>query len=80
MSLGKGLLGLMAGIAAGAFLGVLFARGKDSDAARKKTATKVEDRAKALKVKFKESLDSISEKKIKTQRGNLPRQKSLKKT
>jgi len=61
MSSGKVFLGLLAGVAAGALLGVLFAPEKGSDT-RKKIAKKGEDYADTLKEKFNEFLDSISEK------------------
>jgi gas vesicle protein len=61
MSSGKVLLGLLAGVAAGALLGVLFAPEKGS-VTRKKIVKKGEDYAEDLKGKFNEFLDSISEK------------------
>jgi gas vesicle protein len=61
MSSGKVLLGLLAGVAAGALLGVLFAPEKGSDT-RKKLSKKGEDYADALKEKFNEFLDGITEK------------------
>ncbi len=61
MSSGKVLLGLLAGVAAGALLGVLFAPEKGSDT-RKKISKKGEDYADTLKEKFNEFLESISEK------------------
>jgi gas vesicle protein len=60
MSSGKVLLGLLAGVAAGALLGILFAPGKGSDT-RKKITKKGEDFADALKDKFDDFLDSITE-------------------
>ena len=68
MSTGKILLGVLAGVAAGALLGVLFAPAKGSDT-RKKICKKGEDCADELKEKFNEFLDSISEKfeKVKAQ-------------
>ena len=61
MSSGKVLLGLLAGVAAGALLGVLFAPEKGSET-RKKISKKGEDYADVLKEKFNEFLESISEK------------------
>jgi gas vesicle protein len=61
MSSGKVLLGLLAGVAAGALLGVLFAPEKGSDT-RKKLGKKGEEYADALKEKFNEFLDGITEK------------------
>jgi gas vesicle protein len=61
MSSGKVFLGLLAGVAAGALLGVLFAPDKGSFT-RKKISRKGEDFAEALTEKFNEFLDSISEK------------------
>ena len=61
MSSGKVLLGVIAGLAAGAVLGVLFAPDKGT-VTRKKISKKGEDYAESLKEKFNEFLDSISEK------------------
>ena len=61
MSSGKVLLGLLAGLAAGALLGVLFAPDKGSFT-RKKISRKGEDFADALTEKFNEFLDTVSEK------------------
>ena len=61
MGSGKVLLGLLAGVAAGAVLGVLFAPEKGS-ATRKKISKKSDDYAETLKEQFKEFLDSLSEK------------------
>ena len=61
MSSGKVLLGVLAGVAAGALLGVLFAPDKGS-VTRKKISKKSEDYAEGLTEKFNEFLDSINEK------------------
>jgi len=61
MDTGKILLGILAGVAAGAVLGILFAPEKGS-VTRKKIATKTGDIKDGLKDKFSEFLDDISEK------------------
>jgi gas vesicle protein len=61
MNSGKVLLGLLAGVAAGALLGVLFAPDKGS-VTRKKISNKADDYADALKEKFNEYMDTVSEK------------------
>jgi gas vesicle protein len=61
MSSGKVLLGLLAGVAAGALLGVLFAPDKGS-VTRKKITRKGEDFADGLTEKFNEFVDTVSEK------------------
>lgn len=61
MSSGKVLLGRLAGVAAGALLGVLFAPDKGS-VTRKKITKKGEDFAEGLTEKFNEFADSVSEK------------------
>ena len=61
MNSGKVLLGVLAGIAAGALLGILFAPEKGSDT-RKKISKKGEDYTGALKEKFNEYIDSLTEK------------------
>ncbi|HAF27873.1 MAG TPA: gas vesicle protein [Bacteroidales bacterium] len=61
MSSGKVLLGLLAGVATGALLGVLFAPEKGTEV-RKKISKKGEDYADSLKKYFSEFIDSISEK------------------
>jgi gas vesicle protein len=61
MKSGKVFLGVLAGLAAGAMLGVLFAPDKGS-VTRKKISGKAEALADEMKEKFNEFLDSISEK------------------
>jgi gas vesicle protein len=61
MSSGKVLLGVLAGVAAGALLGVLFAPDKGWNT-RKRISKKADDYADALTEKFNEFLDTISEK------------------
>ena len=61
MSSGKVLIGVLAGLAAGALLGILFAPEKGS-VTRKKMSKKAEDYADGLKEKFNEFLDNISDK------------------
>ena len=69
---GKVLLGLLAGLAAGALLGVLFAPDKGVTT-RKKITKKSEDYAEAVKEKFNEFLDSLNEKfeSVKEEVGNV---------
>jgi gas vesicle protein len=61
MSTGKVLLGLLAGVAAGALLGVLFAPDKGT-VTRKKIAKKSDEYADGLTEKFNEFLDTLGEK------------------
>jgi gas vesicle protein len=61
MSSGKLLLGVLAGVAAGAALGILFAPEKGADT-RKRMVKKGNDYADDLKDKFDEFLCSITEK------------------
>jgi gas vesicle protein len=61
MSSGKILLGVLAGLAAGALLGVLFAPDKGT-VTRKKIIKKSEDYAEGLKEKFDEFIDDINKK------------------
>lgn len=61
MSSGKVVLGLMAGIAAGAVLGILLAPDKGSDT-RKKISKKSTDYTDSLKDKFNEFKTTMSEK------------------
>jgi gas vesicle protein len=72
MSSGKVLLGVLAGFAAGALLGVLFAPDKGS-VTRKTISKKSDDYADALRDKFNEFLDSINEKfeKVKEEADNV---------
>jgi gas vesicle protein len=61
MGSGKVFLGLLAGVAAGALLGVLFAPEKGKTT-RKNITKKSEDYVDSLKEKFNDLLDSIGEK------------------
>jgi gas vesicle protein len=61
MTAGKILLGLVAGIATGALLGVLFAPEKGCDT-RRKIGQKKDDLTDDLKEKFNSFLDAISQK------------------
>lgn len=58
---GKVLLGILAGAAAGAILGILLAPDKGSET-RRKIMKKGEDYADALKDKFDELMDGVTEK------------------
>lgn len=60
-STGKVLLGILAGAAAGAILGILLAPDKGSET-RRKLMQKGEDYADALKDKFEELMDGVAEK------------------
>ena len=59
MSSGKVLLGVLAGLAAGALIGVLFAPDKGT-VTRKKISKKGADYVEGLKEKFDEFLENIS--------------------
>lgn len=61
MSSGKFVLGLLAGAAAGAILGILFAPEKGTDT-RKKIAKKGEDYVDEIKDKFNGLIDDLSKK------------------
>lgn len=61
MSTGKILLGLLAGVAVGATLGILLAPDKGS-ATRKKISRKSDDLAEGLTEKFDEFIDGITKK------------------
>jgi len=61
MSTGKVVVALLAGVAAGAVLGILFAPAKGSET-RKGLTGKGEDLKESIKEKFNEFLDDISEK------------------
>lgn len=59
-SSGKILLGVLAGMAAGAVLGILFAPDK-GEVTRKKVVKKADDYADGLKEKFNDLLDNLAE-------------------
>ena len=61
MNSGKVLVSVLAGVAAGALLGVLYAPKKGSDT-RKKISKKGEDYVDVIKEKFDEFIESLSEK------------------
>lgn len=61
MSTGKVILGALAGVAAGAILGVLFAPEKGTDT-RKKIAEKGKDAAGDLKTKYNDLIDKLTSK------------------
>jgi gas vesicle protein len=61
MSTGKVVLGALAGVAAGAILGVLFAPEKGTDT-RKKIADKGKDAAGDLKNKYNDLIDRLTSK------------------
>ena len=61
MSSGKVLLGVLAGVAAGALVGILFAPAKGSRT-RRRILKKGDNYAEGLKEKFNEYVDTISDK------------------
>ena len=61
MSSGKVLLGVLAGVAAGALLGILFAPEKGSTT-RRKIVSKGEEYVDDLKEKFSEFVDKVADK------------------
>lgn len=61
MSKGNTLVGLLAGLATGAALGILFAPEKGSDT-RKKIANKSKDSLEDLKNKYNDAIDKLSSK------------------
>jgi len=76
MSSGKVVLGLLAGVAAGALAGILFAPEKGSKT-RKRILKQGEDYVDAVKDKFDELLDVVNEKveKVKEEVSNLTSKK-----
>jgi gas vesicle protein len=61
MDSGKVLLGVLAGVAVGATLGILFAPDKGSNT-RRKISKKSDEYAEELEAKFNEFIESITEK------------------
>jgi gas vesicle protein len=61
MNTGKALLGILAGVAAGALFGILFAPEKGSET-RKKIAKKGKDYVDDLTVKLNDLMEDVSEK------------------
>ena len=61
MGSGKVLLGVLAGVAAGATLGILFAPDKGSNT-RRKISRKSDEYAEGLEEKFNEFVESLTEK------------------
>ena len=61
MNAGKALLGILAGVAAGALIGILFAPAKGTET-RKKIAKKGKDYADDLTVKLNDLMEDVSEK------------------
>ena len=79
MSSGKLVLGLLAGVAAGALAGILFAPAKGSRT-RRRIMKKGEDYADVLKEKFNDLLESVTEKmeKVKEEVSNFTDKKAVK--
>jgi gas vesicle protein len=79
MSSGKLVLGLLAGIAAGALAGILFAPAKGSRT-RKRILKKGEDYADVLKEKFDDLLETVNKKmeKVKDEVSNYTDKKVVK--
>ncbi len=61
MSSGKVLLGVLAGVAAGALIGILFAPDKGTET-RKKIVSKGEDYVDGMKEKFNSLIDDLTKK------------------
>ena len=79
MSSQKVVLGLLAGVAAGALAGILFAPAKGSRT-RRRIMKKGEDYAEVLKEKFNDLLESVTEKmeKVKEEVSNFTDKKAVK--
>lgn len=61
MNTGKALLGILAGVAAGALIGILFAPDKGTET-RKKIAKKGKDYTDDLTIKLNDLMENVSEK------------------
>jgi len=79
MSSGKLVLGLLAGVAAGALAGILFAPAKGSRT-RRRIMKKGEDYAEVLKEKFDDLLETVNKKmeKVKEEVSNFTDKKAVK--
>jgi gas vesicle protein len=77
MNSGKILLGVLAGVATGALLGVLFAPAKGS-VTRRKIAVKGEDYADSLKTQFNDLINNITENFEKDKEDDLTPEKQVK--